>query len=924
MLKYYSILLFLIFPFLTNAQEQYSITGKVLNINDQTPLEAATVYFSTVKDSAVLEYATTNKEGIFKFMTKKYDKPVFLKVSFMGFQTFTEELTKILENKNFNTIYLSESFNTLDGVTIKTEAPPIRVKKDTLEFNASSFKVRPDSTVETLLKQLPGVEIDSDGKVSVNGKDVTQFLVNGKTFFDKDGAMILKNLPAEIINKVQVSDFKTKKEELSKQESTSDFSSINFTIDDNKNKGMFGKFLGGYGTDNRYESSMVMNFFNNKQKISVLASSNNINSTGFSMDEVFDSMGGGRNNNGGNSSSSGRGITKSNLGGFNYTDEWFKGFDASANYSFNNTNTTNDNRSKTINLQPTGNFTTESNSSSKDENTGNKANFELEYKIDPRTRIVVRPNVNLSRSNSSNNSDSFSKDENDQFLNESNSISLRENQSSSFGNSINFNRAFEKKARNLSFVFNNNNNNSDSDTFAESTTILYKDGLFESNDIRNQKSKNDNISDSYSADIEYTEPITDSLRVRFGADFDWRNEIKDLKTYDFDTNSNSFSILNEGLSTYTTSRQNSISPKVGLSFEKNKFTFNLNSSTSIIQFDNYSLYKGEAANLNKKYLLPYGGAQIRYRIERSKFIALKYDYLNSLPSSNQLLAITNLSNPLNTVIGNPDLNPNEKHNINLDFRNFDFRTRSGYSLFASATFNNSEIVSSTVFDESRKRTTTYENISGTYSTSLGGNWNQTIKKEEHVFRYGIGLRGSYSLNKGFTDGVLYEAKSIGISPRMYFNYDYGELLTIAPSYSMSYNESKYQNYQISGRSNAVHRINLQTTNYWPKNWIFGNDFGYTYDASRTNNNFYQWNSSLSYGLFDKKLIAKIKVYDVLNQNQSYSRTISATTIRDEENTILKRYALFSLTYKIEDFAGMKKIPGNRDNNRRGGQNFRND
>jgi hypothetical protein len=115
---------------------------------------------------------------------------------------------------------------------------------------------------------------------------------------------------------------------------------------------------------------------------------------------------------------------------------------------------------------------------------------------------------------------------------------------------------------------------------------------------------------------------------------------------------------------------------------------------------------------------------------------------------------------------------------------------------------------------------------------------------------------------------------------------------------------------------VVHRINLQTTSYWPKNWVFGNDFGYTYNsriASGFKKDFYLWNTSLSYGFFDKNMIAKVKVYDVLNQNQNFSRTISATAIRDEENTILKRYAMFSLTYKIQDFSGMKKLPkgGNR-------------
>jgi hypothetical protein len=396
-------------------------------------------------------------------------------------------------------------------------------------------------------------------------------------------------------------------------------------------------------------------------------------------------------------------------------------------------------------------------------------------------------------------------------------------------------------------------------------------------------------------------------------------EIKDLKTFDFEDNSQSYSVLNESLSNFITSRQNSISPKVGITFEKNKFTFNLNSSTSIIDFDNHSLYLNKVTDLNKKYVLPYGRAQIRYKLDRSKFITLRYDYSNSLPSSNQLLAVKNLANPLNTIIGNPDLNPNEKHSANINFRNFDFRTRSGYTLFARAEYNNSEVVSISVYDASRKRTTTYENISGTYSTAIGGNWNQSIKREAHTLRYGVGLNGSYSLDKGFTNGVLYSAKSLGITPRAYLNYDYGEVFTITPSYSLSYNESKYLNYVTNGSSNVVHRINLQTTSYWPENWIFGNDFGYTYNSRITSGfkkDFYLWNTSLSYSFFNKSMIAKVKVYDILNQNQSFSRTISPTTIRDEENTILKRYAMFSLTYKIQDFSGMKKLP--RSENRREG------
>ncbi|HAT80949.1 MAG TPA: hypothetical protein DCS17_06035, partial [Flavobacterium sp.] len=907
--KVYFFLFLLLFFFSANAQNEIVIKGTVYDINTQVPLELATVYFSTVKDSTVIEYVNTDKKGVFKINTKKYDKPVFLKVNYMGYQPYIEEQNGLLESKDFGKIYLLQNTNVLEEVVIKTEAPPIRVKKDTLEFNAASFKVRPDANVEILLKQLPGFEVDSEGKITVNGKDVTQFLVNGKSFFDKDGAIALKNLPADLISKVQVSDFKTKKEELSKQESSSDFSSINLTVDEKKNKGYFGKFLGGYGTDDRYENSLIVNFFNNKQKISVLAAANNINSSGFTQDEVFDSMGGGRNSRGNNRTSgvSGKGITTSNLVGLNYSDEWSKEMEASASYNFSNTINENDSKSYQSNFLPTGTIFTDSNSKTRSENTGNKANSEFEYKLSPTIRIVVIPRIDQTRSNNLSESSSFAKDENETSLNESASKSYRESTATNFENSINFNKTFEKKARNLSFEFNNTNNNNDSNALNISKTIFFQDTR--PDDERNQNSKTDNTYDSYSADIEYTEPITDSLRIRIGSDFRWSNAINNIKTFDYDAVSESYSNLNDLQTNYTTSTQHLIAPKVGITFEKNNFTFNLSSSTSIIDFDNHSLYLNNITNLNQKYVLPYGRAQIRYKLDRSKFVILRYDYSSSLPSSNQLMPVANLANPLNTITGNPNLNPNKKSSINLNYRNFDMRSRSGYSLFIRADFFDSEIVSNSIYDSSGKRNTSYKNITGTYTTSIGGNWNQTLKKEAHVLRYGLSINGNYSLDKGFTNAVLYDSKSLGITPRVYFSYDYGELLTVAPSYNLSYNESKFTNSSLKSSSNVVHRINIQITNYWPKSWVFGNDFGHTYNSNISDGfkkAFYLWNTSLSYSFLEKKMTFKVKVYDVLNQNLSATRTISPTTIRDEENTVLKRYAMFSLAYKLGNFGGKEK------------------
>lgn len=905
MQKLLRLFLFFFIPIGGFAQNDISLSGTVLDINTQLPIESATVYFSNVKDSTIIEYTSTDKNGLFKILTRKYEAPVLLKINQTGYQNFIEEQTDLSETRDFGKIYLLGNPYSLNEVVIVKDIP-IKIKKDTLEYNAASFKVRPDSNLETLLKEMPGFEIDNEGKITINGKEVNQLLVNGKPFFDKEGTMVLKNLPAEIINKIQVSDFKTKKEELAKQDSTSDFSSINITIDEKKNKGMFGKFLGGYGSDDRYESSFIVNFFNNKQKISVLGSSNNINASGFSMDDVFDNMGGGRNSKTETTALPGKGITQSNIAGISYSDQWNKKMDAVGSYDYKNTTNQNESKSKQVNFLPTGANFTDSQSKTSNENKANKANFELEYKITPTIRLVITPNINQMQSFNTLISYSKSKNDKEQPINESNTKSNKEIDNLVLGNTINWNKTFSKKHRNLSFVYTNKYTSLDSDGLTISKTIFLQNNR--PNIDRNQNILIKNNYNSNSADIEFTEPITDSLRVRLGVDFDWISEISDLKTYDFDASSQSYSDINDLQSNYINSNRNSIRPKIGLTFEKKRFTINLNSSTSIVDYDIHSLYLNDNIILNQKYMLPFINAQIRYKINRSKFFNLKYDHNTTLPTSVQLIPVANLSNPLVTFIGNPDLNPIGTHSGNISFNNYNFRKRTGYNFYLKTNYFKNEIVATSVYDPNGKKVSSYINVDNTHSTSIGGSWNQKLKIEAHVFRYGMNLNGNYSYDKGFTNTVLYNAKSVRITPGIYLSYDYGELFTLAPSYKFTYNQTDYENFSIDSNSNVLHKINLQTTTYWPRNWVWGNDFGYSYNSNISDDfkkDFYLWNTSLSYGFFDRKMIFKIKVYDLLNQNQSATRTITPTTIRDEENIVLKRYMMFSLSYKLGEFKGLK-------------------
>ena len=659
-------------------------------------------------------------------------------------------------------------------------------------------------------------------------------------------------------------------------------------------------------------------YFKGKRKISLLASSNNINSTGFSMDEIFDNMGGGRNmsvyysDNGsfgiGNMRfGGGQGITRSDMIGLNYSDEWIKNLDTNGSYFFTDSNSKNENRTKQTTFLPTENFSTASKSKTNSDSFGHNLNFEFEYKIDSTATINFSPKINIS--NYRNNSDyiSTSSDENDELLNKNTSKTFDEGDAKSFENSINYSKSFKKKGRYFSMTFNNENSKSEVNSLNKSETIFYKGT--DPNIFRDQNSTNKNIDDMYFSEMEYSEPLKDSIKVKIGLDYRWKNTSEDVNTYDFNQSSQSYSDLNEGLTKYQTSNTKTLRAKAGFSINKKKYSFNLNAGPSITQFDNHALYLGLETDLNKSYVLPYVQASGSYKIGKSKSIWTSYDYNVEFPSANQVLPILDLSNPVNTTIGNPDLNPNKNHSGYFSFNNYDYASRSGYSIYSGGSYYDSQVVSSTVYEVNSTSTTTFKNVSGTYSTWAGLNWNKSIKKEAHTYKYGFGFWANYGLSKGFTNGELFDANTLSFSPKVNFTYEYGELFTLNPTYKFSFNDTKYSNYTISSASNVVHEFKIQSTNYWPKNWVFGNDFGYTYNSNIADDfkkDFYLWNTSLAYSFYNKKWTAKVKVYDVLNQNQSATRTITPNSIQDEENTVLKRYLMFSLSYKLQKFGAKEK------------------
>lgn len=912
-------LLFVVVPTLLFSQNKISISGKVLEKGPNTPLESATVYFAKVSDSTVVDYTITNTNGDFKIELAALKYPVELKISYAGFKVYQKRFSELIETIDLGTILMEENVSALNEVVVKGEAPPIRIKTDTLEFNASSFKVAPDANVEKLLKQLPGVEIDEEGKITVNGKEVNNILVNGKPFFGKDGKIATQNLPAEIIDKVQVTDTKTKKEELTGKSASSDEKTINLTIQEDKNKGLFGKVNLGYGTDERYESSLLLNYFKGPRKISVLASSNNINSTGFSMDEIFDNMGGGRNRNvwiSGNGSfsvngmrfGSNQGITQSNMVGINYADEWFnKKVDPNFNYYFSNAETKNNNRTERTNLLNDGNTLTKSNSSSINTSNGHNLGLELEIKIDSTTTLFVTPNFQTSHAKNSYSSYRTTQDEANQLLNENTADEFTVSDNSSFKNNLYLVKKLKRKGRSISATFDFSHNKATDEATIYNKTTFFQSG--NTDDERNQLVKGDDKTNQYEIGIEYNEPISDSLTIAFSGAFSTNTIDRNQNTFDFDAFTQEYNVFNDVLSNEINTERQTVSPRAEIQLNKKKFRGSISMGPDIINYYNRSFYMNNETELRNNYMLPYFRTNFRYTIAKSKSIYFNGSYNVNLPSANQLLPFEDLSNPLNTIIGNPDLKPNENYSFYMNFNNFDFASRSGMFIWAGGDYDKYRVASSTTYDDDFKAITTFQNIDEGYSGYLGISLSRQFKKEKRTFRYRVSLSSDYNFDKGLTNAVLYESRALNLRPRVSLTWSIEDLITIAPSYSYATTKTTYKNYVIDEAKNFQHNANLEITSYWPKNVVLGSDFGYKYNSNIADGfqkDFYLWNLSLGYNFYNDRFLAKVKVYDVLNQNVSATRTISPTAITDEQNTVLQQYVMFSLTYKLSKFGGKEK------------------
>lgn len=905
-----------------SQSKEFKISGTVVSEAENTPLESATVYLERIKDSTLVTYTISDKDGKFVLEGKSFDKNVNLFISYVGYQSHKQTIALDKENITIEPIKLVTDANALDEVVITSRAP-ITVKKDTLEFNVNSFKTKKDANVEDLLKQLPGVEVDEEGKILVNGKEVNKILVNGKPFFGDDPTITTRNLTKELISKVQITDTKTKAEAFAGEEGDKENKTINLTIKEDKNKGVFGRLSGGAGTDERYEFAGMVNLFDNDRRVSVLSGGNNTNSTGFSFGEItkmfgrgsvsFTSSGGGQSFSiGGRSFGGGQGITTSQNHGLNYADKIGKKVDISADYFYSGSSLEDESSTERENILPDSRYYTSSTSNSYRESDNHRANLEFEIEVDSTLRIDIEPSFNATNIKRKFSTSEASRDEAQVLTNESVSSSFVETVGKDFSNELDITKRFGSNGAFLRFSLDNDYNSTETDDYLNSTTNIYGNTLQDI--IRDQFTGGNRISKGFSTNLNYRLPINGKelyLDLRYSISNSKREN--EVSTYDFNTGDQDYTDFNTDLSTDFEYINKTKTPSVKLSYRKDKLFTSFETRYVFRNLENKDFLRPNLS-LEEDFEAIELRSNFRYRFSTKSSLNFGYRLSNNSPNLSQLQPFQDVSNPLNTVTGNPNLEPSNNHNLYLFYNAYDFQKGTGFFSHFSTNFRDNQIVSKTEVSDDFVRSTTYANVNGAYDIRGSASYSKTIKIDTlKTIKYRVGVSTNVNKNINFNNGQKYASNNTSLSPSLGLTFTWKDIMELSPSYNISFTRNKFDLANFKNQEFTSHTVGIRTTTTVPKKLEWRNDVSFNYNpqiASGFQKSAWAWNSTLAYSVLKDKGAITLKAFDLLNQNTNARRIATANYIQDSQSTVLQRYFMLSLSWKFNSLGSQGESKGN--------------
>ena len=885
------------------AQERRSnVVGQVVEQTTGLPIEQATVRLLQPKDSTLVSGTTSGKDGTFSLSNVRAGR-YLLSITYVGFNPIYKSLnvTGRRSTTRVGTLELSDAAIQLDEAVIVAKAPEVTFRNDTLEYNADSYKLTEGSVLEDLLKKMPGVEVDSQGKITVNGKEVTKVMVDGKEFFSDDPQVASKNLPAKMIDKLQVLDKKSDMAKMTGFDDGEEETVINLTVKPGMKRGWFGNAYGGYGNKERYEGNAMVNRFVNNDQITLMGGANNTNNMGFSdmASSMFSGMRGGR-----GGGSAGSGITSSGNAGLNFSKEFKPGTVLGGNVNYSHSDNEARNKSNRQNILPGDSSNYENrvaNSRSKSDNIG--ANLRFEWEPDTLTRFIFQPSFNVSRNWSDSFSDQTTLDNNLDSVNVNQTATHSESQGHNLNVRLEFSRKLNSRGRTISISLSGGNSDSKSDGSNRSNLRYFRD--LTNSELIDQQSRYENQSFNYRAYISWVEPIGHGNFIQATYSFS-QNRQESLKNVFTQDPSGHYTLLDTAYS--QSYRNNFINQRASVSFrsqrEKFNYTIGLNLDPSYSSSENF-VGDTVLSRLSRRVLNLSPTARFNYLFDKRTHLRVDYNGRTSQPSMTQLQPVTDISDPTNIVTGNPDLAPTYTNNMSVRFQRFTPEKQQAFFVMLNMRYVINAIVSYSAYDyDTGVRTTTYRNVNGNYSGNLQTMFNTPLRNRKFTVNTTTSL--SYNNNNGFINEQKNTSRNLNINERAGIDFR-SDIIDLGLNGTFRYNQARNTLQEQNNQSTFNYGIGAYSTLYLP--WDIKVESDLTWSANSGYGEGYKqnevlWNASLSKSfLKNKQATLRFKIYDILQERSNISRAITASYIQDSEYNTLNSYFMFHFIYRFNIFKG---------------------
>ena len=941
--------------------QPFSVKLKLVEEKTSEPVQFATVSVTPAGTTKALRYALTDDKGE-ATLTRIGKGAYVVKAEIMGYKNYELQIV-VTKDVDLGTVKMAEDVQALEASKVSAVGNPILIKKDTIEYNASSFKTSDNDMLEQLLKKLPGVEVGTDGSITANGETIKKITIDGKTFFLDDPQLASKNIPAKIVEKIKVVEKKSDQAMFTGIDDGDEETVIDLKLRPGMAEGWFGNVMGGGGhdvpgqgsdmNDWRYQGAAMIGRFTDKSQISIILNGNNTNNRGFNdvagsmMQNMRGSrgmgrgMGGWRGNNG---------ISTSWMGGLNGAFTLLDGdMDLSGNYLYNGTDKyVEEETSKTTYMEDGTHLINKEKGTNNTFTQGHRFGVRLEHKFSKNTSIIFEPQFNFGSghfselSNFETHQTVLGNNEETYAVNDGYNSNKGWNNNWSTSGFLLLRQKLGKKGRTISANVRYSFSNNDLDGFNQSLTKAYVDPTA-SDEIVNQRYDQNTKSTSLSGRLVYTEPIVKNLFLEANYQYSWNMNTSLKNTFDSATDNLVDGVLvynadgEKANSVYSNDIENvSHNHRAGLnlSYQLKKFRAQLGAAvnpTQTYNVTNGKEYKNNVVNWSPQ-------AMLYYSPNENLNLRMFYFGRSAQPSTSQLMPVPDNSNPLSVSLGNPYLEPYFNHNIRGRFGYTNKKTFTSINLNLRATFVDNAITSAQWYDSFGRQFSIP--VNGPATTSLNGRLFINSPFGKSGFSIFSMSFASYSNSVSYigTDAFkmsdadkYYDSASADFKYEL-FHTDFPDLEKVSDKFTKNNTQSvnftqrlrfTYRNdfveLNLGGRTRmskswyTIQNANSQTT--WNNqidgsmNWTIPGGINLIADVDYNWYNGYTTpqedeiilNAEITKLLFKKKVTLALKAYDILGQSKNLSVTDASNYHLETRNNTLGRYIILSLTYRFGNF-----------------------